>query len=159
MKKVFVFTVAMLVSSSIATASVPNRREIAIDCGDIRLSFVVADKTKDYKGNWIIRFDAFDRDEDVLTVKYGKQGSVWGNWIKEGDTIDWPEDWQDNKLSWTIRSGQNSVLQTLEGFAFNSGRAQTGLFTVRSTAKKGIGTTYQCLLKSNKWQPARQGTP
>jgi hypothetical protein len=45
-KQIVLFTVAMLVSSSVADAAVGPRREIAIDCGDIKLSFVVADKSK-----------------------------------------------------------------------------------------------------------------
>jgi hypothetical protein len=175
MKKLLGGIAALLSLGSIADAAVGPRREIAIDCGDIKLSFVVADISKatlrsrcratatceNYSQNWILRLDIDDKDTTVLTIKNAGE-SAWGPWMKEGDSIGFSERyfrWQDNKLSWTIKSEEGSVAQTLEGFTFAPGRAHSGFFTIRSTANKGIGTTYKCLLKSNKWEPAREGTP
>jgi hypothetical protein len=128
MKKIFVLTVAMLVSSSsIADAAVGPRREIAIACGDIKLSFVVADKSKNYSQNWILRLDIDDKDTTVLTIKNAGQ-AAWGPWMKEGDTISFPERyfrWQDNKLSWT------------RGFYFCSWSSTSGILHRPINGKQG----------------------
>ena len=83
MKKLLGGIALLLALGSVADAAVGPRREIAIDCGDIKLSFVVADRSKaesrsscratasceNYSQNWILRLDIADKDTTVLTIK------------------------------------------------------------------------------------------
>jgi hypothetical protein len=84
-----------------------------IACGDFKIWVVMAEKTK-----VILRLDITDKDKEnnnALTVKYGG-GITWGRWFDEdrGDTIDFPNSWIGNRLSWVIQSNGRPTRQTLD---------------------------------------------
>jgi hypothetical protein len=144
MKQLLLIGTALLALTGVANSAIPAHRNLKVVCGDFTLHVVSADRT-----NNILRLDVVDKNEDgtALTVKYGRGGMTWGKWFKEGDTIDFPERWQGNKLSWIIRSGDNSVSQTLQI------DGAKGTFTIRATAQLGAATIHPCRVEKNEWSP------
>ena len=152
MKKCLLIGAALLALSGDANAAVPNHRNMNVVCEDYYNIWVVtAARTGNpkYDGT-VLRLDVKENKDSVLTVKYGTD--FWGDWVREGDKLEFSGKWQGNKLSWNIVPGgsPNRYMLQVDG--------KKAKFITGVPGQEG-SSTWQCNVKLNEWAPARQGTP
>jgi hypothetical protein len=97
----------------------------------------------------ILRMDVDRGGSSLLTIKWGT--NFWGDWVNEGDTLQFLGRWQDGKLSWAI-SGEDKYDLYLLNIKRN-----TGTFSRMGTAKGTLAVN--CRVSSSEYEPAREGTP
>jgi hypothetical protein len=144
-------TVAVLLSGTVANAmQLPATRNLEVACENFTIRVSSGDKT-----GHIYRLDITDEkadDSNALTVKYGRGGTTWGRWFKDGDVIDFPERWNGKKLSWMVKSeGESGIIYTL--------RIGGKKGTFSSEVVGAEGNTIPCRVVKNEFWAPRDGTP